>query len=112
MATPNTKSTSDIKAEATTEPANEMPVLADTLREQLIATVKQSQQLSLDAAQTWVKAVSVLPMADMPSIPGVPALPGVEAATKYAFDLAADLLSAQREYVLQLASALVPEKTI
>ena len=112
MATPNTKSTSDIKTEAMTEAPSEMPVLADTLREQLISTVKQSQQLSLDAAQTWVKAVSVLPMADMPSIPGVPALPGVEAATKYAFDLAADLLSAQREYVLQLASALVPEKAI
>jgi hypothetical protein len=51
-------------------------------------------------------------MADMPSIPGIPALPGVEAATKYAFDLASDLLSAQREYVLQLASAFVHAKPI
>ena len=112
MATPSTKTTSDLKTEPTSKPAAEMPVFADTLREQLISTVKQGQQLSLDAAQTWVKTISVLPMADMPSIPGIPALPGVEAATKYAFDLTADLLSAQREYVLQLASAFVPAKPI
>ncbi len=94
-----------------TTPTTEMPVLAQKIREQLVSTVRQGQQLSVDAAQTWVKAVSVLPVPDLPAIPGVPALPGVEAATRFSFDLAADLLTAQREFALQLVGVLVPEKT-
>jgi hypothetical protein len=103
VVTPNTKTTSENTAE--------IPALAQKFREQLVSTVQQGQQLSIDAAQTWVKAVSVLPAFDLPKIPGIPALPGVEAATKYTFDVAADLLNAQREYALQLTSALVPAKT-
>jgi len=103
VVTPNTKTTS--------ENVTEMPALAQKFHEQLISTVKQSQQLSLGAAQTWVKAVSVLPAFDMPTIPGIPSQPGVEAATKYTFDVAADLLNAQREFALQMTQALVPSKT-
>jgi len=102
VVTPNTKTTS--------ENDNEIPALARKFHEQLISTVKQGQQLSIDAAQTWAKAVSVLPAFDLPKIPGVPAVPGVEAATKYTFDIAADLLNAQREFALQLTSALTPAK--
>jgi len=97
----------------TTTPTTEMPDFAQKIREQLVSTVQQGQQMSLDAAQTWVKAVSVLPVPDLPAIPaiaGVPAVPGVEAATKFTFDLAADLLTAQREFALQLANVFVPEK--
>jgi hypothetical protein len=100
VVTPNTKTSE-----------TEIPAIAQKFREQLVSAVQQSQQLSVDAAQTWVKAVSVLPAFDLPKIPGVPALPGVEAATKYTFDVAADLLNAQREYALQLTNALVPAKT-
>jgi hypothetical protein len=102
VVTPNTKSTS--------ENVNEIPAIAQKFHEQLISTVKQGQQLSVDAAQTWAKAVSVIPAFDLPKIPGVPALPGVEAATKYTFDVAADLLNAQREFALELTSALAPAK--
>ena len=103
MVTPNTKTTS--------ENVTEMPALAQKFREQLVSAVQQGQQLSIDAAQTWVKAVSVLPVMDLPKIPGIPAMPGMEAATKYTFDVAADLLNAQREFALQLTNALVPAKT-
>lgn len=92
-------------------PATDMPELAQKIREQLLSTVQQGQQLSVDAAQTWVKAVSVLPIPDLPKVPGVPALPGVEAATMYTFDIAADLLKAQREYALQMANVFVPAKS-
>ena len=95
-----------------TTPTTEMPALAQKIREQLVSTVRQGQQLSVDAAQTWVKVVSVLPVVDMPNVPGVPALPGVEAATKFTFDLAADLLSAQRDFALQLTSVLVPQQSV
>jgi hypothetical protein len=89
----------------------EMPALAQKIREQLVSTVRQGQQLSVDAAQTWVKAVSVLPLPDLPKLPGVPAIPGVEAATRYTFDVAADLLSAQRDFALQLANVFAPDQS-
>jgi hypothetical protein len=94
-----------------TRPTTEVPELAQKIREQLLSTVHQGQQLSIDAAQTWVKAVSVLPVPDLPAIPGLPAVTGLEAATKYTFDVAADLLKAQRDFALQLADVLVPAKS-
>ena len=91
--------------------ATETPEIAQKIREQLLATVTQGHKLSVDAAQTWVKAVSVLPVADLPLIPGIPAVPGVEAATTFFFDLAADLLQAQREYALQLVNVFATAKS-
>ena len=99
-------------ATTTKTTTTEMPDLAQKIREQLVSTVRQGQQLSVDAAQTWVKAVSVLPVPDLSVVPGIPALPGVEAATKYTFDVAADLLTAQREFALQLASVFVPKQSV
>jgi len=121
VATPNTtttttKTTSANTGETASETLNEMPALAQKFREQLVSNVQQSQKLSLDAAQTWAKVVSVfpasvLPIMNMPKIPGIPALPGLEAATKYTFDVATDLLNAQRDFALQLTSAFAPVKT-
>jgi hypothetical protein len=93
-----------------TTPTTEVPDVALKIREQMISSVKQSQQMLLDAAETWIKAVSVLPVADLPTIPGLPALPGAEAVTKFTFDFATELLKAQREFALQLASVLVTDK--
>ena len=101
-------------ATTTNKTATETSDLAQKFREQLLSTVQQGQQMTIDAAQTWVKAVSVLPvhhLSDLPKIPGIPAMPGVETATKFTFDLADDLLTAQREFALQLTSAFVPTKT-
>jgi len=104
VATPNTKTPS----ETVTDFVTEIPALAQKSREQLVSGLQQGQKLSIDAAQNWVKAVSVLPAFDLPKIPGIPALPGVEAATKYTFDVAADLLNAQRDFAVQLTNVLVP----
>jgi len=101
MAATKTSSTS------TTETAD----LARKVREQLISTVQQGQKLTVDAAQTWVKAVSALPVHDLPTLPGGPALPSMAAATTYAFDVATDLLTAQRDFTVQLATVFVPEKS-
>jgi hypothetical protein len=81
------------------------------MREQLLSTLQQGQQMSIDATATWAKAVSVLPAMDLPKLQGVPAMPGLETATLFAFDVAADLLNAQREYALALTRALAPAKT-
>ena len=48
-----------------------------------------------DAAQTWADAF----MGD------------VQAATKLTFDVAADLLSAQREFAVELTKVLLPAKS-
>jgi hypothetical protein len=98
VVTPNTKTTNE----------TDLNTIAQKVREQLLSTVQQGQKMSIDAAQTWVKAVSVLPVPDLPKIPGIPALPGLEAATTYTFDVAADLLNAQRVFALQLTNVLVP----
>lgn len=101
MATASTKTTS----------TTEIPELAQKIREQLLSTVEQGQQLSVDVAQSWLKAVSVLSVPDLPAIPGLPAMPDVEAVTRFTFDVAADLLNAQRDFALQLANVVVPEKS-
>src|SRR5664280_3246320 len=89
MATPTIKTASETVAET----VEQIPALAQKSREQLVSNLQQSQQLSIDAAQNWVKAVSALPSLDLPKIPGVPAVPDLEAATKYTFDVAADPVS-------------------
>src|ERR1700709_2752881 len=83
-----------IATTSTKSSTTEAPELAQKFREQLVSTVQQGQQLSLNAAQAWVKAVSVIPVPDLPTVPGVPTAPSAEAATIYTFDLVTDLLSA------------------
>ncbi len=100
-----------VTATTKTTPTTEMPDFAEKIREQLVSTVQQGQKMSVDAIQTWVKAVSVLPVPDLPAIPGISAIPGMEAATKFTFDVAADLLNSQRDYALQLAKVLVAAKS-
>ena len=94
-----------------TKTTTEIPDIAQKVREQLLSAVQQGQKLSIDAAQGWVKAVSALPVMDLPKIPGIAAVSDIEAATKYTFDFAADLLNAQRDFDLQLTNVLVPAKT-
>ena len=65
MATATTKTT----------PTIEIPELAQKIREQFLSTVQQGQQISVDAAQAWVKAVSVIPVPDLPKVPGIPTVP-------------------------------------
>jgi len=60
-----------------------MPDLAQKIREQLASTVTQGEPFSVDAAQTWVKAVWV--------------------------DLALDLLMAPFEVALQLADVVITD---
>jgi hypothetical protein len=109
VATPTTKTANQTTAEPVT--ATEIPALAQKSREQLVSTLQQGQQLSVDAAQSWVKAVSTLPGIDLPTIPGIPAMVAIEAVTTYTFDLATDLLNAQRDFALQLTNVLAPAKT-
>ena len=94
-----------------TKTTTEAPEFAQKIREQALSSVKQGQKMSIDAAQVWVKALSALPVADLPKVPGVPSVSDLEALTTFTFDVAADLLQAQREFASQLANVLVSAKS-
>ena len=92
--------------------ATQISEAAEKIREQMLAAFKQGQQLSIGAAQGWAKAVSALPIPDLPKIPGVPEMPTLGATSTFTFDLAADLLKAQRDYTLELVGVLAPAKSV
>lgn len=99
-------------ATATVFPASaELTQLADQVREQFLVTVKQGNDLALSAVNSWSKAVSAIPMPELPEMPGVPALADFSAVTTYSFDLAIELLNIQRDFALQVGSALMPAKS-
>jgi hypothetical protein len=107
MAT-ESNTTHDTKA----TPAGEVTDIAQKIREQLVSSLQQGQKLTVDAAKEWVKAASVIAIPDLPKIPGLPAAPDLDAATKYTFDVAADLLKAQRDFALKLTNVVIPAKTV
>lgn len=75
--------------------------------EQLVSTVKQTQSLALDAARAFADALP----SGLPETRGFVPLPDVQAVTAYSFDLAAELLAAQKDFAVTLASTFTPEKT-
>lgn len=90
---------------------HEVPEAAHKIREQVLSTVRQGQQLSIDAAEGWAKAVSTLPVPDLPKFPAVAAVPSLETATKFGFDVATDLLNNQRDFALKLTNVLAHART-
>jgi hypothetical protein len=80
------------------------------LGEQLVSAVKQSQSLALDAARAFAGTWSSVP-SNLSQIPNSIALPDVSAITAYGFDLAAELLAAQKDFALTLATTLTPGET-
>jgi tyrosyl-tRNA synthetase len=113
MATATSTTKDDTTKDDTTKDntAAEMPEIAQKIREQLLSTAQQGQQLSVDAAQAWVKAISVLPIPDLPTIPGIPTVASMEASTTFALDVAADLLKSQRDFAQQLANVFTSAKS-
>lgn len=104
----------DPSSEPGPESANGTAGIARQTRDQLVSTIQQGQQVSIEAAQTWVEAFSALPIRRMPILPGFLAFPikGAEAMTRFYFDVAADLLDAQREYTLSLLRVFASEEPV
>ena len=85
-------------------PSTQMAETAQKLGEQLVSAVKLSQHTTLDAARAIVEAWSSV--APSPGdFPGAGLLPDVTAITAYGFDLAAELLAAQKDFALSLAAS-------
>jgi hypothetical protein len=70
----------------------------------------QSQSLSLDAARDLADALPSVP-SSLTDTRGLVALPDLPAVTAYGFDLAAELLAAQKDFAVTLASTFIPAKT-
>src|SRR5262245_5959452 len=94
----------------TSKPTVDVLEATQKFGEQLVSTVKQTQSLVLDAASAFAGALPSLP-SGLPEARGLVALPDVPAVASYSFDLAAELLAAQRDFTLTLARTFTPEKT-
>ena len=64
----------------------------------------------MDAARAFAGALPSLPSGLSDNL-GLVALPDVQAVTAYSFDLAAELLAAQKDFAVTLAGTFTPEKT-
>jgi hypothetical protein len=80
------------------------------LGEQCVSAVKQSQSVALDVTRAFAGAWSSVP-SSLPENPLAAALPDVSAITAYGFDLAAELLAAQKGFAVALATTLTPGQT-
>ena len=78
--------------------------------EQLVSAVKQSQGITLDLARAYARALPPVP-ARLLEAPGVVAMPDVPAIMAYGFDLAAELLAAQKDFAVNLADTFAPAKS-
>jgi hypothetical protein len=80
------------------------------LGEQLVSAAKQGQGLALEAARAWAQAWSSVP-SSLSEIRNAVPRTDVQAITAYTFDVAAQLLAAQKDFAVMLASTLTPGKT-
>ena len=81
-------------------------------QDQILKTVKQSQQAVVEAVAAWAKAVeSIAP--PVPTMPVADELPRPEAFIDNAFDFASKLLDTQHKFAINVLQAASPvaEKT-
>jgi hypothetical protein len=80
---------------------------AKASQDQILGTVRQSQQAVVDSVAAWAKAVENL-VPPVPSIPGSDELPTPQAVVDNAFDFASKLLDAQHEFARSVLAAAAP----
>jgi hypothetical protein len=84
-----------------------IPEAAKASQDQILATVKQSQQAVVDAVAAWAQAVqNVVPA--VPTIPGTDELPKPETVVDNAFEFASQLLDAQHDFARRVLAAAAP----
>jgi len=86
--------------------------ISSVVRDQVVGAVKQGQQLAIDAVTTWVdafgKVVPSMPALSIPGLSMLPSTPPMAETVAAAFDVAEELLSAQRRFASELVSVLTP----
>jgi hypothetical protein len=76
----------------------------------VVSAVKQNQSLALNVARAFAGAWSSVP-SNLPEVPFAAAMPDLPAITAYGFDLAAELVAAQKDFAVTLSTTLTPRKT-
>ena len=85
------------------------------IQEQLLSTIRKSQEMTIDALKTWVETVQSVTQS-LPSIPSVSLpladrLPNPHEVVARGYDFAEQILTNQRKFtdeVLEVASPLLP----
>ena len=85
------------------------------IQDQILSTIRKSQELTLDALKTWVETVQSvtqsLPSIPSVSLPGADRLPNPHEVVARGYDFAEQILTNQRKFtdeVLEVASPLLP----
>jgi hypothetical protein len=78
---------------------------AESAREQILSTIRQSKQFALEAASSWVDVVGKT-VPNLPAIPGVPTQSDVRKAFAVGFGFVEELLALQREFAEELLATL------
>ncbi len=81
--------------------------LATEVQEQILLTVRKSQEAVVDAVRAWSEAVEKVAL-PLPSYPMADRVPKPVEIVDGAFDLAEQLLTAQREFAHNLLGAAAP----
>ena len=85
---------------------------AQGLQDELLNTIRKSQETVIDALKTWAETVqSITPKLPSVPVPGADKLPKPEEVVASAYDFAEQLLASQRRFaeeVLKATSALTP----
>jgi len=80
---------------------------SEAIRDEVIASVKQAQQFTLDAVTTWADVFSKA-VPELPVLPFVPARGEVDEGLGTVFGMAEELLASQRKFAADLVNVLVP----
>jgi hypothetical protein len=82
------------------------------MQEQILSTIRKSQEVALDALKTWVETVqSLTPSIPSVSLPLADRLPKPHDVVARGYDFAEEILTNQRKFadqVLEVASPLLP----
>ena len=89
--------------------------IAQDVQEQVLSTIRKSQEMTIDALKTWVETVQSvtqsLPSIPSISLPGADRLPNPHEVVARGYDFAEQFLTSQRKFadeVLEVASPLLP----
>jgi hypothetical protein len=89
--------------------------ITEDFQEQVLSTIRKSQEMAIDALKTWVETVQSvtqsLPSIPSVSLPGADRLPNPQDVVARGYDFAEQILSNQRKFtdeVLEVASPLLP----
>ena len=93
--------------------------IAQDVQEQVLSTIRKSQEMAIDALKTWVETVQSVTQS-LPSIPSVSLpladrLPNPQDVVARGYDFAEQILSNQRKFtdeILEVASPLLPGEDV